>query len=358
MARDSHARSNPPFRAGVALVIFLAVLVWYGAGKQDTVADPQGATSPLSVQDAISAGVTSATAEPTATWHGPVVTATSAAPAQAGPLAPTPGAPSALFPAANPVADVASVGLADIADGSGSDGTLRRIAVPILMYHYVSVPPEDADVYRRDLSVTPERFRAQMRYLAEHGYNVISLYDLNLALRWGAPLPPRPVILTFDDGYRDNYENAFPILQEFGYTATFFVITSRLDEGHPSYLSWAQAREMVRSGMSIESHTKSHVDLRRRSPEFLYYQIQGSIESIEAHTQHRPRLFCYPAGRWDETVLASLRALGLWAAVTTEGGIEHTSDETLLMRRVRISGDTDLATFAVLLDWGWDRSDS
>ncbi len=248
-----------------------------------------------------------------------------------------------------------SVG-SETADGGSGDGTLRRIAVPILMYHYVSVPPEDADVYRRDLSVTPTNFRAQMAFLAERGYTVIGLDDLNLALRWGAPLPPNPVVLTFDDGYADAYHVVFPILREFGYTGTFFVITRRLDEGHPAYLTWTQAREMAQAGMSIESHTTDHFDLRGRDSAFLIDQIQGSIERIEAHTGRRPRFFCYPSGRWDRGAVEGLASLGIWAAVTTEGGIEHTSDATLLLRRVRISGDTDLGTFAVLLAWEWDRS--
>ncbi len=240
-------------------------------------------------------------------------------------------------------------------DGGGWDGTLRRIGVPILMYHYISIPPDEEDVYRVDLSVRPEDFRDQMRYLAAAGYTPISLYDLNLALRWGTPLPPRPVVLTFDDGYRDAYEQAFPILQEFGFTATFFVITARLDAGDPAHMSWAQAEDMAAAGMSIESHTKEHPNLIGRDSDFLLYQITGSLESIAAHTGQPARFFCYPAGRWDEAVLEALRAQGVWAAVVTEGGVDHTTDGLLLLRRVRVSGETDLSTFAALVRWDWDR---
>ncbi len=238
------------------------------------------------------------------------------------------------------------------------DGTLRQIAVPILMYHYISTPPEDADIYRQDLSVTPEDFRAQMQLLADRGYTTISLYDLNRALRWGAPLPPRPVILTFDDGYRDAYEHAFPVLQEFGFTGTFFVITARLDEGHPAYITWAQAQEMAAAGISIESHTKEHPNLSGRGAAELYYQIQGSLESIAAHTGQAVRVFSYPGGRWDEGVLEAVRRFGIWAAVVTEGGVLHTTDNLLLLRRVRVSGETDLPTFDALVRWEWDRTTS
>lgn len=266
------------------------------------------------------------------------------------------GAQSEARPAVPPYGEVASVGVgggpADVPaalSDAGWDGTLRQIVAPVLMYHYVSEPPEDADIYRQDLSVTPENFRAQMQYLADEGYSVISLYDLNRALRWGTPLPPRPVVLTFDDGYRDAYENAFPVLKEFGYTATFFVITSRLDEGHPAYLTWAMAQEMAAAGMSIESHTKEHPNLSGREPDYLYYQIQGSIESISAHTGQPVRLFSYPAGRWDDQALAAVRAYDLWVAVITENGVQHTTDSLLLMRRVRISGEADLPIFAALV---------
>ncbi len=239
-----------------------------------------------------------------------------------------------------------------------ADGTLRRIAVPLLMYHYISTPPEDADIYRQDLSVTPETFRQQMQYLADNGYHTISLYDLTRALRQGMPLPSDPVVLTFDDGYRDAYENAFPVLKEFGFTGTFFVITTRLDVGDPAYLSWTQAAEMAAAGMSIESHTKDHPNLRERDNDFLIYQILGSVESIEAHTGHRPHMLAYPSGRWDAHVLAVLPEVGIWAAVVTEGGIEHTTDSIYLLRRVRISGETDLPMFAALLGWEWDRADN
>lgn len=243
-------------------------------------------------------------------------------------------------------------------DDAGWDGTLRQIAVPILMYHYISTPPEDADIYRQDLSVPPEEFRAQMQHLADEGYTTISLYDLNRALRWGTTLPPRPVILTFDDGYRDAYENAFPVLEEFGFTGTFFVITARLDEGHPAYITWEQAQEMATAGMSIESHTKEHPNLISQNEAALYYQIQGSLESIAAHTGQSVRIFSYPGGRWDTAALDAVRRYGIWAAVVTEGGVEHTTDNLLLLRRVRISGETDLPTFEALVRWDWDRTTS
>ena len=90
------------------------------------------------------------------------------------------------------------------------DGIARTVQLPILMYHYVSVPPADADIYRKDLSIAPADFAAHLDRMQADGYTAISLYDFLNHLTLGTSLPEKPVIITFDDGYRDNYENAFP----------------------------------------------------------------------------------------------------------------------------------------------------
>ncbi|GAB4463139.1 MAG: hypothetical protein Kow00120_29720 [Anaerolineae bacterium] len=236
--------------------------------------------------------------------------------------------------------------------GPTPDRTARNVRVPILMYHYVSTPPEGSDNYRVGLSVTPDQFREQMRYLTANGYHAVTLDDVIYALAQGRALPPKPVVLTFDDGYRDAYENAFPILQEFGLIGTFFVVTGWIDEQNPDYLSWAQAREMVEAGMRIEPHSKSHPDLRDKPYDYIVYEVYGAIESIEAHTGYRPRFFCYPAGAFDDNLVAALPDFGLWGAVTTQQGTRHYSDQPYLMKRVRISSDTTLAQFASFLEWG------
>ena len=105
------------------------------------------------------------------------------------------------------------------------------------MYHYVSEPPADADIYRRDLSVTPANFEVQLAWLQGQGYESITLTDLVYHLARGWSLPDKPVILTFDDGYRDNYTNAFPLLLEYGYTGTFFLVTGPIDFENPDYLT-------------------------------------------------------------------------------------------------------------------------
>lgn len=229
------------------------------------------------------------------------------------------------------------------------DGTLRRLRVPILMYHYVSELPPDADGIRIGLTISPTLFQEHVGYLQEQGYETISLYEMHMALAYGVPLPPKPVILTFDDGHIDHYRNVFPVLREAGYTATFFIITQFADNNVPGYMNWNQIREMAEAGMSMESHTKTHSDLRLRAYDFLVYEIIGSIESLEVHTGRRPAMFAYPVGRYDENTLDVLDTTTVVRAVTTQPGVLHTTDNRLEVSRLRISNDTGVPGLAYLL---------
>ena len=226
----------------------------------------------------------------------------------------------------------------------------RTLRVPILMYHYVSVPPEGADKYRTDLSVSPEQFRQQMKYLSENGYDTIDLYDLSRAVTNKQELPPKSVIITLDDGYRDNYENAFPILQEFGLEATFFLATDFIDRGLPGYMTWEMIREMADAGMRFEPHSKTHPDLTGQDREYVIYQILGSMETIEAQIGSRPRYFAYPSGRYDEQVLEIMEELDFWGAVSTDGGAWHGFEDRYEWTRLRIRNVTSLLGFIDLIE--------
>jgi peptidoglycan/xylan/chitin deacetylase (PgdA/CDA1 family) len=233
-----------------------------------------------------------------------------------------------------------------------SDGTLRRIQVPILMYHYVGPLPENPDQYRVELTVSTQRFREHLEYLASQGYSSVSLYEVNSALLSGTPLPAKPIVLTFDDGYRDHYDNVLPLLREFNFNGTFFVITGYADQGLPQYLSWAQIQEMAQQGMSIEPHTKSHIDLRQRTRDELIYEIVGSVESIQAHTGQSGAIFAYPGGRYDDQTLSVLHDTSVRRAVTTEHGSLLTSDNLYELPRLRISGEMSVTALDQLLHSG------
>ncbi|MBI1280179.1 MAG: polysaccharide deacetylase family protein [Anaerolineaceae bacterium] len=227
--------------------------------------------------------------------------------------------------------------------------TLRRLRLPILMYHYVSELPPHADEIRRGLTVTPSIFKSHMQYLHDQGYNTISLYDLYDALTNGKSLPPKSIILTFDDGYEDAYTNVFPILKQFGFIGTFFIITSRPDANDPNYMSWQQIAEMSRAGMSMEPHTKDHLDLRQRDHDFLIYQMKGSIESLKAYTGRIPRMFDYPVGHYDAATLQVAKELGVWIGVSTANGDLQTTSGRLHLPRLRIAGNMSVAALASIL---------
>jgi len=222
--------------------------------------------------------------------------------------------------------------------------------VPILMYHYVSDLPPDADVYRRDLTVSPEAFEAQLQYLDEAGYHPVTLTDVYLYLTEGYPLPEKPVVLTFDDGYRDAYEVVFPRLLDHGFPGTFFVLATPAHYESEAYLTWSQMKEMSQAGMAIQAHGRDHVDLRGRSYDYLVYQILGIREAIEQHTGRMPRFFCYPSGRWDADVIAVLESAGYWGAVTTQWGRVHTRENLFEMVRLRVHGGESLESFIAKLE--------
>ena len=132
------------------------------------------------------------------------------------------------------------------------------------MYHYLSDPPPGADAIRRDLSVSPAQFDAQLAWLRDNGFQTITMKELSYALSQGDELPPKPIVISFDDGHRDNYENAFPILQKYGFTAIFYVFTQVIDTYNVDYLTWEMVTEMDAAGMEFGSHSYRHADLANR----------------------------------------------------------------------------------------------
>jgi peptidoglycan/xylan/chitin deacetylase (PgdA/CDA1 family) len=233
------------------------------------------------------------------------------------------------------------------------DGVYRQTHVPILMYHHIEDPPPGADAIRRDLSVGPEAFEAQLHYLKQAGYESISLNELALHLTVGKPLPPKPIIFTFDDGYADAYTNAFPLLQRFGFEGTFFVVSEPVDAGDPDFVSWAEVEEMHAAGMRFEPHSYNHPDMRNRGFDFVVFQILAPKEAIEARTGEPCRFFAYPAGRYDQFVIDVLRSADFWGAVLTEQGATHGSDALFTLRRIRVHGGDDLDTFIYNLNLDW-----
>jgi peptidoglycan/xylan/chitin deacetylase (PgdA/CDA1 family) len=283
-----------------------------------------------------------------------VATATALAPPveQAPADEPTPAEYPTVTEAEAPAADVASP-TPTVFIQPTPDGNVRSAYVPILMYHYLSVPPADADAIRLDLSVTPDLFSAQLDAMQQAGYTTISLYALLDNLTNGTPLPDKPVIITFDDGYRDAYTDALPILRAHGMTATFFIVPDFIDGQYPAYLTWDMVREMYAAGMSIEGHGRNHVSLANKDHDYLIWQALGSYEAIQRELGVRPHFLAYPAGEYDQNTIDIIRSANFWAAVTSKQGASHRSDGLFELTRVRVHGTTTPQQLLSLLSIDW-----
>ncbi len=328
------------------LVAFLITAAYWQAGDAASAPQPT-ATATATLTPTVPVAPT-ATPSPTATTT-PTPTATATATSTPTPTPThTPTATPSPTPTETPTPTSTPTPLRPTPDGVD-----REAQVPILMYHYIETPPKGANEFRVDLSVPPERFEQQLRYLKQEGYQSITLEDLALHLTRGTPLPEKPVILTFDDGYADAYENAFPLLKRYGFSGTFFLISAMLDQENSDFLSWEQVVEMHEAGMRFEPHSYNHPDLRNRGFQFLVFQILAPKEAIEARTGEPTHFFAYPSGRSDQFVIDVLRSANFWGAVTIEQGATHAADDLFTLRRVRVHGGDDLDTFIRTLNLDW-----
>jgi peptidoglycan/xylan/chitin deacetylase (PgdA/CDA1 family) len=227
--------------------------------------------------------------------------------------------------------------------GSPLTQQTREVRVPILMYHYVGDLPPGADAIRRGLTVSRADFTAQLNWLRAEGYRSVSLEELYLALAYGGPLPEKAVVLTFDDGYIDNFDVALPLLREYGFSGTFFVITNSV--GTPGYMSWDQLRAAHRRGIEVQSHTATHPDLSKAEGARLTAELTSSRDRLRQELGETPYFLCYPAGRYDAETVNQARAAGYLMAVTTRPGSTHRSEGRFELTRVRVSGGDPLEKF-------------
>lgn len=195
------------------------------------------------------------------------------------------------------------------------------LRVPILVYHSVQPASEARGIRAPDLTMRPEVFAAQMKYLKDRGIPVVSLASLVDALEGKRTLPPRAVVLTFDDGRVNQYERAFPILKQHGFTATFFPFTHAMDRNR-RYFTWAQLKEMQAAGMTIGSHTSLHVRVdRMKDSAQMRAEVSGTRQVlIERLGAGAGQLFAYPFGALAPAGDSAVRAAGYRAGRAYTGG--------------------------------------
>jgi len=211
--------------------------------------------------------------------------------------------------------------------------------VPILMYH--SVNPDA----RRDnlLAVGAVAFERQMHFLKTHRYNVLPLEELAGLIRNKKKIPARTLAITFDDGYKDNYTYALPILKKYNLPATIFITVNEVGRPGNDRLSWDEIREMEASEIiSFGSHTLSHPYLPLvSSDEELKKQIFDSKKILEKKLDREVNSFCYPIGGFNPKIKQLVKDAGYKVAVATNPRGKNTADDIFALKRLRISATSD-----------------
>src|ERR1700730_393736 len=216
--------------------------------------------------------------------------------------------------------------------------------VPILYYHYIRINPNPRDRVGYGLSTPPAMFRAQMQYLADHGFHVISLHEAVVAIKNHSGLPSRPVVLTFDDGYADFFTAAVPVLLSHGFTAASFVISGRMGWG--GYMTPNQVVAADRMGFTIGAHTVDHVALAAQAPARATWEMKQSKLTLEELLGHPVVDFAYPYGSFNPYDMAQAKSLGFETAVSTMSGSLHSAGQLFALSRMRIGGSLPLSYFA------------
>ena len=225
-----------------------------------------------------------------------------------------------------------------------------RATVPVLCYHHIrDWDADEADVDKPYI-VAPAMFAAQMDFLDQHGYHPISPDQLVEYLMGAAPLPDKPVLITFDDGDSNQWTNAVPELQKHHFTATFFIMTVTLDK--PNYLSSDQVKALDRMGMTIGAHTWDHHRVTRYTDADWDAQIADPTAQLAQVTGHPIKYFAYPYGLWNDQAIPHLKRAGFVAAFQLESDMDPAAP-LFTLRRAVANGFWAIPDFQQALDMGF-----
>jgi len=236
----------------------------------------------------------------------------------------------------------------------------RVVRVPILMYHFIdSAPPLTELNY--GLTVTDASFTQQLSYLQAHGYHAILLPQLFAALYHGASLPSHAIILTFDDGYIDNYTDALPLLRKYHFQAEFNIISGYVGKkiGINSYMTWGQIKTLLKDGMEVGSHTVDHQDLGIMSETRARWELAYSRSVLQQKLGVTVQFLAYPSGEpfSSGTYAAQQEILSLLAKYGYVGALldsppyssQQNARTPYQLYRIRVAGGEDLSQFIASL---------
>jgi peptidoglycan/xylan/chitin deacetylase (PgdA/CDA1 family) len=215
--------------------------------------------------------------------------------------------------------------------------------VPILEYHVLGTPPEGAPY--PELYVGRTDFEKQMDWLEEHGYEAVTLEQVQAAWYHSGKLPPKPVVISFDDGYRPQYTFALPTLRKHGWAG----VLNLKAEGSELYESNVEA--MIAAGWELAAHTIHHLDLTELGPEELQEEVEGSREILQEEFKAPVNNFCYPAGQFDGTVVKAVEAAGYTGATTEISGFAE-KNKPYELARLEILRESHVAGLAADLKSG------
>jgi peptidoglycan/xylan/chitin deacetylase (PgdA/CDA1 family) len=214
---------------------------------------------------------------------------------------------------------------------STKSATLR---IPILMYHYIEHVQDPNDTFREMLNIHPELFDEQIKTLKDAGYTFMTMKEVGEVLDGIGVLPPKPVVLTFDDGYRDFATDAMPIMKKYQAKGTIYVISGMVT--NPDHMSKEQLEEVMKTGLvDVGAHTIHHAYLKGSNEETATTEIAGSKMMLEFLLGVPIVSFAYPFGTYDDQAERITAEAGFTTGVTTTPGIEVKKDNRYILDRLR-----------------------
>jgi peptidoglycan/xylan/chitin deacetylase (PgdA/CDA1 family) len=218
---------------------------------------------------------------------------------------------------------------------AGVAAAARDVSAPILMYHVINPPPAGAPF--PGLYVPATEFAEQMQALARAGFHAVTLEQLNSHWRAGSPLPVKPVVITFDNGYQSQYTNALPVLHQLGWRAVENIQLTGLPPAQGG-LSQAQVQGLVADGWELNTQGISHADLITLDAAQLREQIASSRQTLQRRYHVPVRWFCYPSGHYDATVIAAVKEAGYLGSTTVVPGWAGPNGDPYRLPRLRVLG--------------------